>query len=216
MARPQKPVISKDRAARAALDVLDLHGLEGFSLNLVAERLGVKAPSLYYHFKSRDELLAEAARLLLLRSPIPELKPDVDWREAVVAVSLASWRSVQAHPRAAPLLLQFFPRHLLIDAYEHWVSLFALKGVPTEWHLWILEGTEKLCFGSALFAAASRSRGLPPFPSYDPQQHPNLTAAIRANHEDQEGLFVEALRCFLRGVPDSSGAKDAKRAKARA
>ena len=61
---------------------------------------------------------------------MPPLDPSVDWRDAVIAVSLASWRSVLQHPRAAPLLLQFFPRHLLIDAYEHWVALFTLKGIP--------------------------------------------------------------------------------------
>src|SRR5262245_1192740 len=114
MARPQKPIISKERAARAALDVVNLHGLEGFSLVLVADRLGVKAPSLYYHFKGRDELLAEAARHLMLHSPMPPLDPSVDWRDAVIKVSLASWRTVLRYPRAAPLLLQFFPRHLLV------------------------------------------------------------------------------------------------------
>ena len=203
MARPQKSIISKARAAKIALEVVDTHGLKGFSLGLVAARLGVKAPSFYYHFKDRDELLAEAARLLLLRSPIPALDSSADWRDSMVAVSLASWRSILRHPRAAPLLLEFLPRQMLIDAYEYWMKLLTLKGVPTTWHLWILEGSEKLTWGSALFAANARTRALPPFPSYDPQQHPYLTAAIRANHEDEEGLFVEALRSFLRGVPES-------------
>ena len=207
MARPPRPIITRERAARAALDVVDTHGLEGFSVQLVAERIGVKAPSLYHHFRNRDELLAEAARLLLLRSPVPALDPDVDWRDAVMKVSLASWRSILRHPRAAPLLLQFFPRHLLIDAYEHWVTLFALKGIPAEWHLRILEGTEKLCFGSALFAAAARSRALPPMPSYDPQAHPRLTAAIRASQQDEEGLFVQAMRGFLDGVVETIAAE---------
>lgn len=204
MARPKTPIISIERAARAALDVIDTGGLEGLALSRVSDRLGVKAPSLYYHFKDKDALLSEVARLLLTDYPLPPLRRGIDWREAIVDVSLASWRSILRHPRAAPLLLSFFPRHLLINAYEHWARLLTLNGLPTAWHLRVLEGAERLTFGSALFAAASRSREVPPFPSYDTQRHPHLTNAIRANPFDQEGTFVEALRSFLRGIPDGA------------
>ncbi len=204
MARPRTPIISTERAARAALDVIDTSGLEGFALSRVSDRLGVKAPSLYHHFKGKDALLAEVARLLLADYPLPTPQQGIDWRDAIVDVSIASWRSVLRHPRAAPLLLRFFPRHLLINAYEHWAKLLTLNGVPPQWHLRILEGAERLTFGSALFAAASRSREVPPFPSYDMQRHTYLTNAIRANPFDEEGTFVEVLRSFLRGIPDGA------------
>lgn len=205
MARPKVPILSTDRVAKAAMDVVDTHGLEGFALALVADRLGVKAPSLYHHFANKDELLAQVARRLLTDFPLPPLRAGVDWRKEIVAVSLASWRSVLRHPRAAPLLLMHFPRHLLINAYEHWATLLSLNEVPAEWHLRILEGAERLTFGSAMFAAASRSRGVAPFPNYDTATHPKLTMAIRTNPFDEEGTFIEALRCFLRGVPDRGG-----------
>ena len=66
MSRPTKPLITRERAARAALGVIDVQGLDSLSLELVARRIGVKAPSLYYHFKDNTELLAEVARLLLV------------------------------------------------------------------------------------------------------------------------------------------------------
>lgn len=204
MTRPKRAIISRRRAIQAALDVIDTHGIEGFSLVLVAGRLGVRAPSLYHHFKGKDELLTGVARLLLINSPMPPLQPGIDWREAVVAVSRESWRSLLRHPRAAPLLLRFFPRHVLIDAYEHWSKVLSLNGVPIGWHLWILEGSEKLTWGSALFTAASRARSMPPFPSYDLQRHPALTSAIRSNPYDDEETFIEALRSFLRGIAEKS------------
>jgi AcrR family transcriptional regulator len=201
MARPTKPIISRERAAGAALAVIDTVGLDEFGLNLVAARLGVKAPSLYHHFEGKSELLAEVARILLIEGRLPAAVSGMDWREEIVRISLASWQSVLRHPNAAPLLLRFFPRLLLIDAYEHWAKVFTLNGVPAEWQVVILEGSEKLTFGSALFAAASRSFGLPPFPTYDNQVHTHLTAAIRAHTLDDEGTFVECLRAFLRGLP---------------
>ena len=61
MPRPTNPMISRRGAAQAALAVIDEHGLDGFSMALVAKRLSVKPPSLYHHFRDRRELLAEVA-----------------------------------------------------------------------------------------------------------------------------------------------------------
>tara|TARA_R110001592_G_scaffold342969_1_gene633056 strand:- start:257 stop:634 length:378 start_codon:yes stop_codon:yes gene_type:complete len=51
LGRPSKPIISKELAEKAALSGIDIHGITGMSLPLVAQRLGVKAPSPYYHFE---------------------------------------------------------------------------------------------------------------------------------------------------------------------
>ena len=59
MGRPSKPIISKELAARAALTVIDKLGVDGMSLQLVAKELGVKAPSLYYHFKNKQAIIFE-------------------------------------------------------------------------------------------------------------------------------------------------------------
>ena len=66
--------------------VIDEHGLEGFNLALVAKRLGVRAPSLYHHFKDKNELLAEVARLVLLGVPPLEPKDDT-WQEMLIGSS---------------------------------------------------------------------------------------------------------------------------------
>jgi AcrR family transcriptional regulator len=205
VARPEKPLISRRGAIRAALAVIDSHGLERFGLDLVAQRMGVKAPSLYYHFKNKADLLSAVVRTMLGQTELPPIEPDMDWREAVIRASLASWKTILRHPNAAPLLLRFYPRHIFLDAYEHWFKMFSACGVPVEWHITILEGAEKLTFGSALFAASSRSLRIPPLPDYDPALHPDLEQAVRYHPFDEEQTFAEALRCFLRGLPALSG-----------
>ena len=52
MARPTKPLISRDLCAQAALRIIDEDGLEALSLEKLARELGVKAPSLYHHFSN--------------------------------------------------------------------------------------------------------------------------------------------------------------------
>ncbi|HEY9545172.1 MAG TPA: helix-turn-helix domain-containing protein [Solimonas sp.] len=212
MGRPAKPLISRDRAARAALGAIDIHGLEALSLELVAQRLGVKAPSLYYHFKHKAELLAEVARLILMDAKIPK-DFSSNWKEAMLALNVAVRRSILQHPNAAPLLLQFFPRHLLLGAYDHWIGICTL---PMEQRMVLVDGLEKLTFGSALFEAAYRSRGIEPMPQFDRNRLPQLSEALRANHLDGEALFIATVRQYLDGFASVAPKAPADRAKAKA
>jgi len=188
-------LISRERAARAALGVIDVHGLDELSLELVAHRLGVKAPSLYYHFRHKAELLAEVARLILLDVKPPR-DTSLEWKDAMMALCVATRRSILQHPNAALLLLQFFPRHLLIASYDHWIGLCPL---PMEQRMVLIEGLEKLTMGSALFEAACRSRGIEPMPQFDREQLPMLAEALRANHLDGEALFIATVQRYLDG-----------------
>lgn len=195
MPRPAKPMISRRGAAEAALAVIDEHGLDGFNMALVARRLGVKPPSLYHHFRDRREVLAEVA-LLLLDPGTFELV-ETDWSERLIELCLKTRRSLLKHPRAASLILQYFPRHLLLDEYDR-----AAREDPlaAELHMAVIEGTEKITFGSALFEAFARSADVPSFPAVDSTKHPTLTASLASNPFADEELFVETLRMFLAGA----------------
>lgn len=204
MGRPGKPLISRDRAARAALNVIDVHGLEALNLEMVAKRMGVKAPSLYYHFRSKSELLSEVARLILLNAKLPRRR-NRDWFKELLELNLAVRRSVLQHPNAAPLLLQFFPRHLLLSGYNYWIASCPL---PMEQRMIMIDGLEKLTFGSALFEAACRARGIAPMPEFDHDLLPHLAEAVRSNHLDEEASFIETLKRFLDGFGVREGVRD--------
>jgi TetR/AcrR family transcriptional regulator, tetracycline repressor protein len=196
LGRPKKPLISREAATKAALAVIDKAGLDGFSLGAVARRMDVKAPSLYYHFHDKAALLAEVARFILLDTGYRE-DAEGDWEDRTIALCIETRRTLLRHPRAAPLILQFFPRHLLLSAYEH-----AIKDYPgsRELHMAILEGIEKLTFGDALFEAAARARHLPAMPDIDASKFPNLAQSVAVNQMDEEAVFIEALRMFFAGV----------------
>lgn len=196
MPRPSIPLISRRNAAEAALAVIDEVGLDKLSLTQVAERLGVKSPSLYHHFRDKNALLEEVARVLLLK--VPDLKrDDQSPEEWIIALCLAARRTMLRHPNAAPLMLQFFPRRLLLRAYDRAAEIYPY---PPEIHMAVIEGTEKLTFGSSLFAASAVARGTPPMPDVDGQTLPRLGQALASNPFDEEMLFAETLRIFLLGV----------------
>ena len=54
----------KEEILYAALQLASDNGIKGVSMTQIADRVGIKAPSLYNHFKSKDEIIHEMYRLL--------------------------------------------------------------------------------------------------------------------------------------------------------
>lgn len=195
MARPSTPLISRESAVRAALAVIDERGLDGWSLEEVARQLGVKGPSMYHHFKGRTDLLSEVVVLILRDIPAPDID-DGDFEATVERLCLAAFRAILKHPHAATLLLQFFPKHVFVRAYDFWASVCPYdESVQLE----MLEGLEKLTFGAALFAGAERAAGKPGFPQINSSELPHLARALAATRFDEETLFAHTVRRYLAG-----------------
>src|SRR4051794_24326533 len=76
--------LTRDDVVRAAVEVLDDEGLPGLTLRAVATRLGVSAPTLYWHVKDKRHLLDLVAEQVLAdlpeasRPPRPD-EPVWDW-----------------------------------------------------------------------------------------------------------------------------------------
>lgn len=196
MARPSKPLISRGNAAEAALEVIDEHGLEELSLGLVAKKLGVRPPSLYHHFKDKSELLQEVARIMLVKMSAVSATGQ-SFEEQIIGRCVATRQTLLKHPNAAPLILRYFPRHMLLGAYDRAASE---EPYPTPIQMTVIDAIEKYTYGAALFEASARARGIDPMPPVDGEKYPSLAKAIEANPFDDEQLFVESLRLFLVGV----------------
>ncbi|MDF0528926.1 TetR/AcrR family transcriptional regulator C-terminal domain-containing protein [Tsukamurella sp. 8F] len=81
-----------------ALSVLDEQGLDGLTLRRIADRLGVKAPALYWHLPDKKALVDEMATELMRRAVAGYPEPGTaGWRDVVVD-SAAHLRAVlRAH-----------------------------------------------------------------------------------------------------------------------
>jgi TetR/AcrR family tetracycline transcriptional repressor len=196
LARPSKPLISRSNAAEAALEVIDERGLEELSLSLVAKKIGVRPPSLYHHFKDKSELLQEVARIMLVKMPAVSATGQ-SFEEQIIARCVATRQTLLKHPNAAPLILRYFPRYMLLSAYDRAASE---EPYPTPIKMTVIDAVEKYTYGAALFEASARARGIEPMPAVDAEKYPSLAKAIADNPFDDEQLFVESLRLFLVGV----------------
>lgn len=195
--RPTSPLITRRAAAETALQLIDSGGLDALSLQAVARQMGVSAPSLYHHFRDKEELLTRVVRYLLEKINDEQDSWSDDWETRTIELSLATRRVALRHPNAATLTLRFFPRKLMLTAYE---NTLAGCPYPPETHAILLEVIEKFTYGSSLFAAAAESHHTPAMPEVDESHFPNLSRALAAAPADDEQIYIESLKVLLAGL----------------
>jgi AcrR family transcriptional regulator len=95
--------LNRETVIQGALAMLDAVGVEGLSMRALADRLGVKAASLYWHLRDKDQLLELVAESVLDRVAVPA--PGSAWRPQVVAVCAELSRYLKQHRGAATVVL---------------------------------------------------------------------------------------------------------------
>jgi TetR/AcrR family transcriptional regulator, tetracycline repressor protein len=95
--------LNRDAVIQAALATIDAVGVDGLSMRALADRLGVKAASLYWHLRDKDQLLELVAESVLDRVAVPtSLSP---WRPQVTAVCDELAGLLMEHKGAATVVL---------------------------------------------------------------------------------------------------------------
>lgn len=90
--------LQRENVIRAALALLDEVGAEGLTTRKLAERLHVQQPALYWHFKSKRELLDALAEAMLAENHSHSLpRAGEDWRKFLAANARSFRRALLAH-----------------------------------------------------------------------------------------------------------------------
>jgi AcrR family transcriptional regulator len=92
---------SRDEVARAALALLDEHGLDSLSMRRLADHLGVGTMTLYVYFRNKEELLDAVVDAAVADREQVEL--DGTWQEQLRQMMQASRRGLGRHPSLARL-----------------------------------------------------------------------------------------------------------------
>jgi TetR/AcrR family transcriptional regulator, tetracycline repressor protein len=201
MPRPSSPLISYDAVVEASLRIIDLEGLDAFSMPRLARELNVQAPSLYHHFQDRADIMRAVARAIVLETRLPDPAACATWIDWFVGISTAFRNAVLRHRNAAPVLLQFMPRDLLIRNYEVGVQILAEIGLPPSQRILVIDGLDTLTLGASLAEAAkSPAREGQVFANVSAETEPMLAEALAFNTRTAEELFADSIRTFLRGA----------------
>ncbi|MFD0774465.1 TetR/AcrR family transcriptional regulator, partial [Streptomonospora algeriensis] len=103
MARPRTPMLSVSGIRTAALALVDRHGLEGLSMRRLAQELDVQAASLYSHYRTKEDLLADIANEIMAEVDVSGFDSG-DWRRGLTVWARSYRAALAAHPNLVPVV----------------------------------------------------------------------------------------------------------------
>ena len=100
--------LTVEQIVGAAIELLDSEGLDGLNMRALGTRLGTAATAIYWHIKTKDELVQLAGDAIWGEIALPDLEGD-DWRAAATEMATRLHGMLTRHP----WLGQAFGTHLL-------------------------------------------------------------------------------------------------------
>lgn len=208
MGRPAK--FTREQLQRAALALVDAHGLAGLSMRALAAELGTGAMTLYNYVSQREEL-----EVLVVEAVIGEARwtPDRDlpWDEELEAIAVTLWRSIRTHPHVIPLILTRRSRSpAVFEVAEALLRTLARGGRKGDGLLVGFRAVSALIMGVAqaelagpltLQAGESASETIARFQALPPDRFPLLIEiATAASATDAETEFRASLALLIDGL----------------
>ncbi|WP_369199082.1 TetR/AcrR family transcriptional regulator [Streptomyces djakartensis] len=142
--------LTRERIAVEALALLDEAGAAGMTMRKVADRLGVKAPSIYYHFESQDELI-EAVHQLVVQEIDRSGFHEPDWRTGLANVARSYRDTFVRHGEAVALVSRRpVSGDEALGFYDDLVRVLLRHQVPVERALVLVGTLDFLVLGSAV------------------------------------------------------------------
>ena len=201
MARPRKPLLSRDRIVGAALTLVDSEGLQAVSTRRLAAELGVSGPSLYNHFRTKDEILDAVADRVCADVDLSMFEDGTDWSRALLRWARSYRAALSAHPNIVPHLAQGPGRRpsqlKMADAV---FGAMVAAGWPRAHATHIGALMRYFVAGSAL---GSFARGFVDDATLYGSDYPHLDQAhLLAENQQQvdEGAFETGLRALVDGL----------------
>ncbi|WP_138908853.1 TetR/AcrR family transcriptional regulator [Streptomyces chryseus] len=204
MARPRKPLLSRDRIVGAASALVDTEGLDALSTRRLAAELGVSGPSLYNHFHNKDEILDAVADGVSAKVDLSMFDPadGRDWRTALHDYAVSYRAALTEHPNVVPVLARGPGRRPAgLRVADAVFGAMVGAGWPPAQATHIGALMRYFITGSALGSFASGF--VDDEAAYDPEDYPHLGQAhLLAERRQQvdEGAFETGLRALIDGL----------------
>jgi AcrR family transcriptional regulator len=126
---PTPPKTSSVEIVQAARELLEKHGVDALTMQAVAERVGVRGPSLYKHFLDREALLREVEKTVVadLGNLLTLASTSRNDRDALWEIASAYRRFASECPGAYSLLFALHSDDEAIKAARRQALAPALK-----------------------------------------------------------------------------------------
>ncbi|MNW23991.1 Tetracycline repressor protein class A from transposon [compost metagenome] len=128
--RKQQPQISEDKILEASWELLGEDGIEKLSMRRLADRLGIQAPSLYWYFKSKQNLYQRLANQIS-KIILEEFHSDGDWKEQMAGLAVTVRSVLSRYPCSTQLMMMTLPHEPDIIRFTNRM-LLCMESTPLE------------------------------------------------------------------------------------
>jgi TetR/AcrR family tetracycline transcriptional repressor len=201
--------LDRNQIIVAAIGLLDEGGLDRLTLRRLAQRLGVQAPTLYWHIRNKAELVNTLAEAIL-NEQLTQLTPPADgqgWQAWLIDLAQQLRRTMLAHPDGARLVSAAQLSPTLAAVSELAMGTLVQQGLPLRQARLTVLVVERFTIGHVL-----EEQSPPPDPAmlqaFDrdafAQRHPTIAAGISEYFQPGitvDDLFRDSLELIL-GCPD--------------
>ncbi|MGK5556295.1 TetR/AcrR family transcriptional regulator C-terminal domain-containing protein [Actinomadura kijaniata] len=104
MRADKRPGLTRQVMIEAALRLLDEVGLDGLTVRRLAAELGVQSPALYWHIRTKQELLDGMAEAMILAAGMGPPRPGESWRDWLARRARAYRRTLLSHRDGARIV----------------------------------------------------------------------------------------------------------------
>lgn len=205
--KPRRDALTRTRITTAAVELLDASGAAALTMRKLAECLGVAPPTLYWHLKTKDEVLDLALDAIFAEVALPDR--TADW-PADARTLVLRWRATMLrHPWSPALLGRPMLGPNVLARTEFLQSTLARAGLTGQALAAATHGLANLTIGSALTESTWRTEQrisqavAQTHIDTNAASYPTLAANAHLATLDDDALFTQAVNCFLAGLPDN-------------
>jgi AcrR family transcriptional regulator len=200
MVRPRQPLLTRTRIVEVATTIIDAEGFDALSTRRLAAELDVRAPSLYNHFKTKEEILDAVADAIITQVDISMFGRE-EWPDALRSWARGYRAALAAHPHIVPFLARGPGRRpAALDLADAVYGALVDAGWPPSYATRIGALMRYLVTGSTL---GSFALGFVDDPALYAERYPHLADAHRLrDHRQQvdEGAFELGLETLISGL----------------
>ncbi|MEU1935801.1 TetR/AcrR family transcriptional regulator [Streptomyces coeruleorubidus] len=149
-----RETLTREQIVQAAIELLDAEGIEGLSMRRLGRRLGSAATAVYWHVKSKDDLLVLAADAVWGEVQLPDLE-DAEWQAAATTMANDLYAMITRHSWLVPAMsthLLYGPGKARHD--DHLLAVYEAAGFTGQHAEQAMKTVFTFVLGTALGAAS--------------------------------------------------------------
>jgi TetR/AcrR family transcriptional regulator, tetracycline repressor protein len=198
--------LDKERIVSEAITLLDEGGLDGLTLRKLAQRLGVQAPTLYWHIRNKAALVTALAEAILQDLATLTAPPDDEpWQQWLIGVAERLRQAMRAHPDGARVVSAAHLSVTLAGLSELAMSTLVARGLALRQARLTVLVVQRFTIGHVLEEQSPPPAG-DAVDQFDAdmfaQRHPTVIAGITDYFQQGrtvDDLFRDSLQLILNG-----------------